>query len=613
MFVLLLTRHLRRMLCAGMLSALPLFVLAATPAENTAALHSWLDARYEEELAFSPERLTQLGRKEHYGELSDYSPAADARYLSWYRDTVRELEQRFDYEHLDATGKLSWDLWRYRLSRLEEELDFREQQYIFTQMTAPHAQFPQLLINEHDVDTAADLAAYLQRLLGMEKAMDQLLARAEHAAGEGIRPPRFAYDIVIEQAGSVISGEPFDDSGEPSALWQDVRNKIAALEQTGVLSAAGASAQRALASEALRGPVRDAYERLLAWLQQDREHAPTPAVGVHALPRGDAFYAERLRYNTTTAMSADQIHELGLAEVDRIQSQMREIMAAVDFEGSLDEFFDFVRSDERFYYPDTAAGRSGYIAETEAFLDAMEERLGEAFGILPRMPLEVRRVEAFRERAGGAAHYRQGTADGSRPGIYYLHMSDMSALNTTDLQTTAYHEGNPGHHMQIAIALEREDLPTFRRQLWYSAFGEGWALYAERVAGDMGLFEDPYYDFGRLTAELFRAIRLVVDTGLHSKGWSQEQAVQYMLENSALPEAKVRSEIRRYLVLPGQATSYKVGMLKILALRERAREALGDEFELAAFHDAVLAGGSLPLTLLERRIDGWINEQQPAD
>ncbi|MHA7815660.1 MAG: DUF885 domain-containing protein [Pseudohaliea sp.] len=591
---------------------LSLVLAAATqagPADATRALHDWLDGQYEEELALSPESLTRLGRKERYGELDDYSAAAEDRYLQWFRDSVESMQARFDRDALSAEGQLSWDLWQWRLQRLEEELAYSDHDYVFTQISAPQADLPQLMINYHAVDTRADMDAYVQRLRAIGPALRQLLARAEAAAARGIRPPRFAYDSVITQARDVISGHPFDDSGDPSALWADADGKIEALAQAGVISAAEAVDLRAEALAALRGPLSAGYRAVIAWLEEDRANARAAAEGVHALPDGEAWYAQRLRYNTTTNLSAAEIHALGLSEVARIQGAMRDIMRKVGFEGSLQDFFRFVREADRFYYADTAAGRRAYIEETQHYLELIEARLPDLFGTLPAMPLVVKRVEAFREEDGGAAFYEEGTPDGSRPGVYYMHLSDMRAMNRTDLQTTAYHEGNPGHHMQIALALENEGLPQFRRNEWYSAYGEGWALYAEQVAAELGLFSDPYYDFGRLNSELFRAIRLVVDTGLHSKGWSEERAVRYMLDNSAIPAPKVRSEIRRYLVWPGQATSYKVGMLKLLELRERARDTLGDRFDLRAWHDLVLTGGALPLELLARRVEAWITAE----
>lgn len=599
-----LRRVLRHLLLATACLTTP-WVFSQTPDTETERLHQWLDGQYAEELRFTPEKLTSLGNKELYDKLNDYSEAGQRRQLRWLRRSVTEMRRQFDREALDAAGTLSYDFWEYRLQRAEDRQEFADHQYVFSQISAPHAELPKLLINHHRVDTASDLRAYIHRINGIGVAMRQNLKRAKTAADRDIRPPRFAYDMVIEQAGRVITGAPFDGSSEDSALWRDALNKIDALLQTSVITAREARTYEEKVKAALLGPFRAGYQDVIAWLREDRENAAARAQGVHALPRGKDFYAERLRYNTTTDLDADEIHAIGKAEVARLKTAMQDILDRVGFDGSLQDFFTFVRDDPRFYYPDTASGRREYIADTERYLEEIESRLPAYFGLLPKTDLVVRRVESFRESDGGAAHYVNGTPDGERPGVYYLHLSDMRSNNLTDLQTTAYHEGNPGHHMQISIAQENERLPRFRRNLWYSAYGEGWALYAEQVAAEMGLFTDPYNDFGRLTAEIFRAIRLVVDTGLHHLGWSEEEAVQYMLNNSALPEGKVRSEIRRYIAWPGQATSYKVGMLRILELRREAQARMGEDFDIRGFHDAVLGGGSLPLHLLERRVQHW--------
>ena len=336
------------------------------------------------------------------------------------------------------------------------------------------------------------------------------------------------------------------------------------------------------------------------------EYVSAVPQGAHSLPDGDAYYAERLAFYTHSDMSEDEIHELGLAEVARIHEEMAEIMDEVKFQGNLQDFFAYVRDDERFYYANTDDGRTAYIEEVQRLLGELQPRLPEFFGILPKSALEVKRVEPFREQDGAVQIYQVGTANGSRPGVYYIHMSEMSAYNKTDLETTAYHEGSPGHHMQLSIAKELTDVPRFRTNVGYSAYTEGWGLYAEYLALEMGAFQDPYNNFGRLVAEIWRAIRLVVDTGLHAKGWSEKQAVEYMLVNSAIPEGAVRSEIRRYLVLPGQATSYKAGMLKIQQLRAEAEARLGDKFDIRAFHDTVLGGGAVPLPILEKMVDDWI-------
>ncbi|MFV0276743.1 MAG: DUF885 domain-containing protein, partial [Parahaliea sp.] len=490
--------------------------------------------------------------------------------------------------------------------RAAESARWRRNVYRFDQFSAEHAELPQFLVGFHAVASEQDMRDYISRIGGIARALGQLRERAEVAAKEGVRAPRFAYDTVIEQSRAVISGQPFDDSAASAPLWQDVQHKVGALVAAGTISPGTAENLRQQARSALLEEVRPAYRSLIAWLERDRVNTSAEARGASSLPDGKAYYAHRLRSYTTTDMSAAKIHQLGLMEVARIQGEMRAIKEEVGFEGDLAEFFDFVRSDPQFYYPDTDAGRQAYLEETRHYLAQIKAHLPDYFGILPRSPLEVRRVETFRELDGGSAFYETGTADGSRPGVYYSHLSDMSANSRVDLQTTAYHEGTPGHHMQGSIALERSDLPLFRTNVWYSAYGEGWALYAELLAWEMGMYDQPYYNFGRLGAEIFRAIRLVVDTGLHAMNWSEEQAVQYMLDNSAIPESFVRSEIRRYLVYPGQATSYKVGMIKILELRERARVRLGDAFDIRAYHDLVLGGGALPLDILERRVDGWI-------
>ena len=341
-------------------------------------------------------------------------------------------------------------------------------------------------------------------------------------------------------------------------------------------------------------------------METDLANTDEVATGVWKLPDGPAFYAERLAAMTTTAMTADEIHELGLAEVARIHGEMEAIKQQVGFAGTLQEFFVSVRTDPRFRFPNTDEGREAYLQTSRDFYAAIEARLPDYFGLRPKGGLVVKRVEAFRELPGAPQHYQQGTPDGSRPGTYYVHLIDMSSMPKFDMESVAYHEGIPGHHMQIAIAQELSGVPTFRTQMGFTAYIEGWGLYAERLSKEMGGFSDPYSDFGRLSAEIWRAIRLVVDTGLHAKGWTEAQAVDYFLANGPTSEGQVRAEVRRYIVMPGQATAYKVGMLKILELRERARAALGERWDIRQFHDAVLGGGALPLSILERRVDEWV-------
>lgn len=584
---------------------------ATTQQTETQRLNQWFDARFEEALKFSPMRLSQLGRKDLYDQIDDMSEAAEARQLAWRKQTVEELKKNFDYDKLTTAGKESYDLWVFQYEQEKADQPFLRHNYFSGELGGPESQLPTFLINFHKVDTLEDMQAYIARIGGVSRAMNQILERAKLSAKEGVRPPRFAYDLAVERAQKVISGQPFGGE-EPSPLLADADGKIDALLKDGKIHKDTADKLKAQVRESLKGEFKPSYDAYIAWIKADRSHSDEKPRGVGSLPDGQDFYNNRLAHYTTTDLTADQVHQIGLDEVKRIRKEMLAIKDQVGFDGSLEEFFKFVRDDEQFYYPNTDEGREGYLSDTRAFLDQIRGKLPDYFGILPKAELVVKRVEPFREVDGGAQHYFPGTPDGKRPGVYYVHMSDMSAYSKNDMETTAYHEGLPGHHMQISIAQELEGIPQFRTQAFFNAYIEGWALYAENLSKEMGQFKDPYKDFGRLTAEMWRAIRLVVDTGLHAKGWSQQQAEEFFLENSAVPESAVRSEVRRYLTLPGQATSYKIGMLKILELRERAKQRLGDKFDIRGFHDTVLGGGALPLPMLEARVNRWIEKSGKA-
>ncbi len=587
---------------------------AATPSAEaitaeTARLNEWFAARWEEELDFSPVTKTFLGRKDDNDKIDDLSEAAEDLHLAWRRENGQELKESFDYALLTPEAKTSYDIWLYQLAQAEASYPFRRRGYVFHQMRGVHSFLPNFLINFHKVETADDMRAYITRISGVSRALDQALELAQLAAAEGVHAPDFAYDGVLKQSRALIAGAPFEGEGN-APLWADANSKIDALLESGAVEEEEAGALREAARAALVDAFKPSYDALIAWVEEERPNAPEIATGVGSLPDGEAYYAERLAFSTTTDMTPDEVHALGLAEVARIKGEMEAIKTKVGFDGTLDEFFSFVREDEQFYYPNTDEGRDAYLQSARDHLAFIKERLPEKFGLLPKADLIVKRVEAFRERDGGAQHYFPGTPDGSRPGTFYAHLSDMSAMPKPQLEVIAYHEGNPGHHMQNSIAQEVEGLPEFRNQASFTAYGEGWALYSELLAKEMGAYEDPYSDFGRLTTEIWRAIRLVLDTGLHAKGWTQEQAVEYFIANSPAAEGQIRSEVRRYIVMPGQATSYKIGMLKILELRAKAQSELGDDFDIRGFHDTVLGGGALPLAVLERRVDAWIAAQQ---
>ena len=583
--------------------------IIATTISETQRLNQWFDERNEEALAMSPMALTSLGRKDQYDSIDDASEAAAEEELQWQAQTLADLKANFDYQALSSDAKISYDLWVYQVEAAQVMAPFRRYAYIFEQMNGAQASLPNFLINLHKVDNEADMQAYITRIGGISHRLDQLLERAKIGAEEGVRPPQFAYEFVVQQATAVISGAPFDAESDADApLWADAKTKIEALLDAGEIDEAKAVELLGLVETALLASFEPSYLALIAFMEADYENADALARGVGALENGASYYQARLASMTTTTLTADEIHSLGLSEVTRIQQEMEALKDRVGFDGTLQDFFSYVKSNTEFRYPNDDEGRQGYLDDSTAFIDTMRNRLPDYFGVLPQAGLEVRRVEAFRERDGAPQHYQAGTPDGSRPGVYYAHLSDMNSMPKTEMESIAYHEGIPGHHLQISIQRELTEVPQFRTLSGFTAYSEGWGLYAEYLSKEMGAFEDPYKDFGRLNSEIWRAIRLVVDTGIHAKGWSQEQAVEFFIANSSISEGQIRAEVRRYFVMPGQATGYKIGMLKILELRENARNELGDQFDIRAFHDTVLVGGALPLTILERVVDEWIAE-----
>lgn len=584
---------------------------AADIAAESKRLNEWFDKKYEEQLKFSPIQLTFQGRKDLYDQVDDMSEQAQRDQVAWQKASVEEMEKTFDYAKLDDEAKLSYDLWKLQYENARDGLPFMVDGYAFDQMNGAQGFWPTFLISFHKVEEESDYTAYIARLNATSRAFDQLLERARASAAQGIRPPKFAYEGVIDQAKKVITGAPFS-AGQDAAIWADAQAKADALVKAGKIDAARATALKDEARKALLEQFKPAYDRVIAWSKEELPKAAVNASGVGSThPNGKAYYEYQLRQMTTTGMTAEEIHALGLKEVERIKGEMTALKDKVGFKGDLDAFFAFIDSDKQFKYPNTDAGRQAYIDDATRAIDNIKKVLPEYFGLLPKADLVVKRVEAFREQDGAAQHYYPGTPDGSRPGIYYAHLSDMNAMPKPELEVIAYHEGLPGHHMQISIAQELTGVPKFRTQYNTTAYAEGWGLYAEWLAKEMpGTYQDPYSEFGRLSSEMWRAIRLVVDTGLHAKGWTEQQAVEYFDANSAVPRAAIESEVMRYLTNPGQATGYKVGMIKIQELRRKAEAELGGKFDIKGFHDTVLSGGALPLTLLERRVDQWIAKEK---
>ncbi len=574
------------------------------------ALNDWFEARFEDELARSPMTQTYLGRQNAKDKLDDVSQLAMDENAALAQAWLEDLHAGFDIDRVDPATRLSYRLYEYSTQDTLATHEFSDHEYVFQHMSGPHTDLPSFLINFHSVNTVEDAQAYIARLKAVPDFLAQHSERAQTQYETGIRLPRFVYEKITQASKNVITGDPFTPSpdnapdnakSKDSPLFADIKKKINALDITGDEKSTLIDQARS----ALINHVQPSYEKLINMFAIQGAGA-TDDDGAWKLPRGAAYYQSRLKHYTTTNLTADEIHALGIKEVTRIQSEMQKIMDQVGFEGSLQDFYNFLRTDPQFVFPNTDAGRAQYISEATDIIDEMKAMMDDLFITKPKADMIVKRVEPFREDTAFGAFYNQPALDGSRPGTYYINLRDVSEQPTYLMQALAYHEGIPGHHMQIAIAQELDGLPKFRTLGGYTSYIEGWALYSESLPKELGLYTDPYKDFGRLSMEIFRAARLVVDTGIHAKKWTREQAVQYYLDNIPNPEGDVRAEIDRYIVWPGQATAYKIGMLKIQALRKKAEDALGAEFKIREFHDVVLANGAVPLTILEELVDEWI-------
>ncbi|MEL6686495.1 MAG: DUF885 domain-containing protein [Pseudomonadota bacterium] len=566
-------------------------------------LNRWFENRYEDGLERSPMTQTYLGQTDNQNQLDDISQTAFNEEAALRASWLTEMRRDFDIDRLDDQARLSFRLFEVAQEDWLATHAVSQNDYVFQHMSGPHSSLPSFMINFHRIRSEADARAYIARLNAFDDYLGQAETRARAQADAGVLLPRFVYDKIEGPSRNIITGAPFTN-GEDSPLLSDLKSK---LDKTSLGEALKAELVRE-AETALLESVQPTYESLLTMFA---EHAAiaTDEDGAWKLPNGDSYYATRLKHYTTTDLTAEEIHQIGLSEVARIQARMQDIMDRVGFEGSLQDFYKFLRTDPQFTYPNDEEGRTAYIADATAFIDAMRNELDGLFLTKPKADMVVKRVEPFREATAFGAFYNSPALDGSRPGAYYINLKDMADQPIYLQQALAYHEGIPGHHMQIAIAQELQGLPKFRTLGGHTAFIEGWALYAEEIPKELGLYTDPYQEFGQLGMEIFRAARLVVDTGIHAKQWDRERAVQYYLENIPNPEGDIRAEIDRYIVWPGQATAYLIGKLKVVELRKKAEDALEDEFDIREFHDVVLTNGSVPLGILEERVDAYIDEK----
>ena len=574
-----------------------------SPSANaTAALTRFLDEEFVEYVKTQPQLATRLGIKDGGDKWNDISDAAADAQVRWRLASVARMKERFNRAALSPAGQVNYDIWTLEADRaVLSNMNRRYRPPFYSRLYSAHSQLPDFLINTHSVADATDLKNYIARLRGMPAVLDLALARTKASEKAGIRAPKFQIETIISSSEKLTSGAPYG-AGPDAALWADVKAKTAALVTTGKLPQAEADALLAQARTAILN-LKPAYDRIVAWARTSLPTAPSGKVGALTLPGGPAYYANELKLVTTTDMTAEQIHAIGLKEVARIEAEQDALARQAGFA----DRSAFYAERKRLYPPQpfTDETRAEYLKNANEFVQKTRTLLPGYFGQLPVYGIEVVREPAFSEVPGGAAHASQPSPDGKRPARTYVHLVGMRP-DPAAMYTLMCHEAVPGHNTQGDIQVRQQGGPKFRSVTGYVAFGEGWALYAEAVCKEMGAFPDVAADFFRLDAELFRAARLVVDTGLHAKGWTEDQAVTYMNTTGRQPIERSRSEVRRYLTLPGQATGYKIGMIKIMELRARAEAKLGAKFDLKGFHDLLIASGSQPLSILERRVDEWI-------
>ncbi|HSH40235.1 MAG TPA: DUF885 domain-containing protein [Chthoniobacterales bacterium] len=582
-------------------------------AEEVAAeskrVNEFFDRKFDENIARHPQFASQLGIKIGYDKWEDLSDSSNAEDLAISLRNLAELKRDFKFDACDAQTQLSWRLFEHDVQLNAEGFRFRMHNYPVNQMFGWHASTPTFLMNIHRVDHVSDAEAYIARVNGVKAQAEQLIENLQTRAEKGIIPPKFVFPLVLDACRKVVQGRPFDETATDSALLADFTKKVGGLKD---VDQATRDRLLADANSALTTSFRPAYEKLIAYLEAQERVAPVEG-GAWQFPDGANFYEMALRRTTTTNLSADAIHDIGLKEVARIHGEMRKIMQQVKFKGDLQAMFKFMRTDPQFYLPDSDEGRAEYLRRATTIIDTMRGRLDELFTTKPKADVVVKAVEKFREKSAGKAFYQQPAPDGSRPGMFYVNLAEMKSTPTWELEGLAYHEGIPGHHMQIAIAQELSGVPKFRRMgTRFTAYSEGWGLYTELIPKEMGLYQDPYSDFGRLGLELWRAGRLVVDTALHHKRWTRQQAIDYLIKNTPNSEEDCVEAINRYIVSPSQATAYKIGMLKIVELREKAKKQLGAKFDIRQFHDVVLTSGPVPLDVLEELVNRWVKSRSAA-
>ena len=564
----------------------------------------FFESVFQDSVLDSPEFQASLGYKSNYDKWDDITWQSSRRKAKQAIDDLAYLRDNIDFDKLDENTKISYRLMEKRLQRAIDNDKFIFHGYMITHRGGKHSSIPSFLINYHKIDEEQDVKDYIGRLRNVEPLMNDLIEQLRLRQDVKKIAPAFVFPQAIKTSENIISGYPFEETKKQNVIYADFMKKLNDLD----ISDAKKLRYQSEAEAVLLTIVNYSYTKLIDFLKGQQTVADNN-YGVWKFEDGAEYYQHRLDGYTTLGLTAEEIHEIGLSEVERIHGEIYEIMKKVNFDGTLKEFFDFMREDDQFYYPEGPKGRQMYLDQVQVVVDTLSNRIEELFYGLPSIPLQVKPVEAYREASAGIAFYQRGQADGSRPGTYYANLYRMRDMPIYKLENLAYHEAIPGHHMQISIQLEVKDMPSFRKYGGYSVFSEGWALYSETLPKEIGLYKDPYSDFGRLSGELWRACRLVVDTGVHHYKWTREEGIEYYMNNTANPEGDCIGMVERHIVWPGQAVSYKIGMIKVQELRAYAEKELGDKFSLQGFHDVVLRNGSVTMDILEDIVYSWVGSQ----
>jgi uncharacterized protein (DUF885 family) len=548
----------------------------------------------------SPMDMAYIGIDKRKDELDDVSLEYQKQTQALIAEHLKIL-QTFSRDLLPKNDQISYDLYQFYAQEKLEAWKWHDYRYTVNQMFGVQSELPSFMINIHKVKNEKDLDNYIARLNQFDGFLGDTVTQLMRSEAKGIVPPYFVFEKVILDCKNILKGQPFDKNSKNSPLLEDFLAKLNNLKLKPELSAK----YKKQVNLALTNSVGSGYKRLLQFLVEQQKRA-SKEDGVWKLPDGDQYYKAKLKQMITQAYEPEEIHQIGLEQVARIHKEMNIIKNQVGYKGDLQSFFKYMKKD-KFFYANTSKDKKAYLAQAKKYIDEMRSNLDQLFLTKPKADIIVKAVEAFREKSAGTAFYQSPAIDGTRPGTYYVNLYNMKGVPKWEAQALAYHEGIPGHHMQLSIAQELKNIPEFRKYLEFTSYVEGWGLYAEYVPKEFGFYKDPYSDFGRLSMDLMRACRLVVDSGMHYKIWTREQAVNYLNDNTPGDPEENLTEINRYIVMPGQATAYMIGKLKILELRQNAKNKLGDKFDIRKFHDVILTSGAVTFSVMEQLVDEYIN------